>query len=522
MTTNPQDVLDRLKVCRSCSSCRGNTCIEANRPVINRARANDCSKFLEPISIAVIVTDHNYDEYLLGCLASIRDQTRKPDHVVVVHDRCDPENLARSTAIVRSFGFRSIVTDFGDVQLARSFGMQETRSDAVLFVDADNRPSVDFLRRSETQLKAAGPQVAAVYPAIHRRDVHGQLLETISEPYDRDRVGRVNCMDACSLVWRHALESSWIVRGVGHQVFEDWHMWNQLAAAGWSFEHCAAAVLHYRVHDQSMSAREHARVWTETRRPSVTLFIPLSGRKSTIEVYKAASLSLRLAQRQCPFEASVIICNTSPDRNFRSLCERSLPHIASFWDVRVYHQDLRLPGNLADLDRREVEYQVQLAICRIYNRFFAELQTDLAWIVEDDVLVPPNALEELLLQLDAETAAVSGLYADRRANDGSPLRPGAPAENVVAWRTGEDRYAVELLRPSDVPNGPVIEVAGFGYGCLLIRREAARLAPLAVTAQEQWVDPRMFRIIREAGWRLKLATGVRCQHLCSGREPVEV
>lgn len=521
-----------LEVCRSCSGRGGDRCNENGQTCQANARGENCprGKFTtsrtesRALSIAVIVTNHNYDRYLEECLRSISRQTRPADQVVVVHDRCNPESLTRSQAIASRFRVHQLVTEFGDVQLARSAGIPG-ECDAVLFVDADNGLAVDFLLRSAEQLAAAGPQVAAVYPTIHRLGESAQLIEAIAESYDRDRFGRVNCIDACSLVWRHALESSWVRRGVGHRVFEDWDMWNQLADAGWQFEHCPRAVLYYRVHGQSMSAQEHATVWSETRRPSVTVFIPLSGRECSSRVFRAASRAARNAT-SCS-EIRVVLCHTSTDPSFRDMVNRSASTIlgSHFSDVRVYHQDLRLCRNLAglaDLDRRQFEYQVQLAICRIYNRFFAELQTDLAWIVEDDVLVPPNALEELLRELDPKTAAVSGVYGSRLAIDGRPLREGEPSQNVVAWQTGEDRYSVRLIRPAEIPNGPTIEVAGSGYGCLLIRREAVRLAPLAVTAREKWPDPRMFRIIREAGWRVKLATGVRCKHLCRDREPVEV
>ena len=89
-----------------------------------------------PETIAVVVTAYNYGHFLEPCLASVLGQTRAPDEIVVVDDGSTdrtPEIMAAC-----SESLRYIRTENGGQAAAFNRGAAETRSDLVLFLDADD------------------------------------------------------------------------------------------------------------------------------------------------------------------------------------------------------------------------------------------------------------------------------------------------------------------------------------------------------------------------------------------------
>jgi glycosyltransferase involved in cell wall biosynthesis len=516
-----QTIVNRLEICRTCEHQNAGICARDPAPCLQLAQRDECpaGKFRQRIRIAVIVTNHNYGRFLIGCLRSIRQQARQPDQVFLVNDRCSLEEQADARKIAGMVGgVECRFCDFGDVQLARSLGLRECGADAVLFVDADNELDPLFLKRAERALVNAGPQVAGVYPKIERRSADLQTVEhVISRPWNRDAFFRANYIDACSLVWRHALEASWTNRGVGHECLEDVQMWGQLIRDGWEFVHEPESVLKYRVHSESMSQTEHSKRWSTQFRPTITLFLPLSGRSSARMVYRRA----KAAVERAGLDTRLVICNTSNDPKFDDMIRRSAPQLLGvFSDVRIYSQDLQLRHGLADLPRLEHEREVQWAISRIYNRAAQDVKTDLLWIVEDDVIVPVDALERMLALWDPSTVAVSGAYGSRFGRNGQPVI-GRP-EVVVAWKGGSGNR-LNLVTPQELDQFPEsMPIAGAGFGCLLIDPAAMRAAgPLAVTDSSPWPDPRMFEQVSKLG-QVKLATAVLCRHLNGDRPPVEL
>ena len=515
-----QTIVNRLEICRTCEQQHAGICDKDQRPCLQLAQSDDCpaDKFRERIRIAVIVTNHNYGRFLPDCLQSIRQQARQPDQVILINDRCSLQEQRDARKLSEMFGVACRFCDHGDVQLARSLGLRECRADAVVFVDADNELDPLFLKRAERALVNAGPKVAAVYPKIERRSADLLTINhVISRPWDREAFFRENYIDACSLVWRHALEASWTKRGVGHECLEDVQMWGQLIRDGWEFIHEPEAILRYRVHGSSMTKNQHSDRWSTLYRPTLTVFLPLSGRSSTGRVYRRA----KAAVERAGLETRLVICNTSTDPNFGEFVRRSAPQLlGAFSDVRIYSQDLQLRPGLADLPRLEHEREVQWAISRIYNKAAQEVKTDLLWIVEDDVIVPVDALQRMLALWDPSTVAVSGAYGSRFGCNGQPV--GGRAEFVVAWKGGTGK-SLDLVTPQDLDQFPEsMPISGAGFGCLLIDAAAMRAAgPLAVTDSSPWADPRMFAQVSRLG-EVKLATNVRCQHVNGTRPPVQL
>ena len=142
---------------------------------------------------------------------------------------------------------------------------------------------------------------------------------------------------------------------------------------------------------------------------------------------------------------------------------------------------------------------------------------ELLAMIDDDIVLPPDALVRLIGALEAEPqAAVAGaLYYSRDS-----ARPMA----VSRWTSGDTTSAAIPAFAGD----RVVAVDGIGFGCVVVRVAALRALALPYFAAHAYVDARA-RIVRQcdedyllcerlrgAGWRVLLDAGVRAGHYDRG------
>lgn len=486
----------RLKICRQCSDRVGNSCGINGRSCHELADRNACPYGLfderKPVSI-IITVGPGLAKYLPSALESCRGQGAE---VIVVFDGepIPPIDRTRHAIKIVEGNWRS-------VQAARRAGIAASSGSAILFLDCDNRLTSGFVPRAFEQLRAASsrdPRVAGVYPALAYWDERfcRQVGRLDPPEWNRLRFECENYVDASCLVWKSALDLSWRSE-TSHDRLEDWATWSDLARDGWTFQRGDNLVLDYRRRPGSMSAVDHSPDYA-TRysldRQRITLFVPLARERYWWRLWCWIQTA--------PPGTAIVIAETGGNRPLYELVRRQLA-TSRFEDVRIYRHQAGRAG-LADADRFETEAAVQLAVAEVYNRFAQECRSDLALIVEDDVLpeLPADQLiEELKQGLDEKTAAVSGLYQSRFTAD------------LVAWIGGGGRDLQFLDR--GIPWSPVDrfrEVIGVGFGCLLVRTEALRAVPHAIEPENPWYDPRFFERLRRLGFGVKVARDVRCTH----------
>lgn len=144
---------------------------------------------------------------------------------------------------------------------------------------------------------------------------------------------------------------------------------------------------------------------------------------------------------------------------------------------------------------------------------------DLLWMVDDDIVLPPEALASLAAVLEAEPDAglAGALYYSR---DG--LRPMA----ADCWSSADTTTAA-------IPAfaGEPVPVDAIGFGCVLLRVSALRMLARPFFGAQIYVETDAARVrlcnedyllcerLREAGYRVFLHPGVRCGHVdrASGR-----
>jgi hypothetical protein len=174
---------------------------------------------------------------------------------------------------------------------------------------------------------------------------------------------------------------------------------------------------------------------------------------------------------------------------------------------------LRLPAGVAKLERSVaignfIPAQRELIMGEAIERDF-----DYLFFVDDDIVLPPDALNRLIetAEADPATAVVGGLYYSRDS-----VRP-----IVVADWHGDDTASAHI--PAFTSSSAAV-VDGVGFGCALLRVGAARpLAPpyfpvhIFIERSTRRVrqcdeDYRYCERMRAAGHHVRLDARVRCEH----------
>ena len=459
-----------------------------------RRKADENAKRIAPkmLSVAVVVTCHNYGEYLDECLKSIVHQSRRPNEIVVIDDASTDETR-KIAKLWSDWNVQYLRVEHQNVRLARKAGLEATNSDLLCFVDADDLLTPDYLRSGMQRFNKH--DVGIVFSDMVRfgsEDVVSSFPETLTS----EEMCWKNYAHCASLVRREALEMTRafdvpVDPKVGH---EDWLVWRKVLEQGWKATK-QTALYAYRRHTLGASLKKN---WETDKYyrlrclnlETITLFVPLSGRTSIWPRF-----SQFLESQSWPREQTKLrLLDTSQDLEFASmvrtwLAKSDYPHVC-------YEQLAVGDPGLADEERRgqvAVQNAVRMAAATIYNHLARNVQTSFVWIVEDDVIPPKNAAELLLQGFDQDTASVAGPYRSRY-NDG-----------YVAWTKGH-----KIIR--EACDGIQV-VEGNGFGCVMLRANVLKESLFTCRQPPYDFDPAFYERLKQTGFHAKLNWEAECEHL---------
>jgi hypothetical protein len=180
---------------------------------------------------------------------------------------------------------------------------------------------------------------------------------------------------------------------------------------------------------------------------------------------------------------------------------------------------LRLPASVGDADRLVWSGNFVPAQREMIVRAAVDAGADLLAMIDDDIVVPPDALELLVGALEAQpSAAVAGaLYYSR--DSARPM-------TVARWSSHDTTSAaIPAFR-----SGAVVDVDGVGFGCVVVRVAALRALARPYFAAHLFVDQTSRTVrqcdedyllcerFRAAGGRVLLHAGVRAPHYDRARD----
>jgi Glycosyltransferase like family 2 len=174
---------------------------------------------------------------------------------------------------------------------------------------------------------------------------------------------------------------------------------------------------------------------------------------------------------------------------------------------------LDLPPSVTEADRLVWSGNAVAVQREMLARDAVERGADLLAMIDDDIVMPPDALVRLVDALEADPgAAIAGaLYYSRDS-----ARPMA----VARW---DSRDTTSAAIPA-FAGASVAVVDGIGFGCVVVRVAALRELSLPYFAAHFYVDPGARSVrqcdedyllcerLRGAGRRVLLHAGVRCGH----------
>lgn len=94
------------------------------------------------MSVAVVITCHNYGRYLDDCIKSVLGQTTYPNEIIVVLDNCSDN----SYEVASKYPVKIITTDGCNEFLSRRIGLSYINSDVVIFLDADDMLGENYIK----------------------------------------------------------------------------------------------------------------------------------------------------------------------------------------------------------------------------------------------------------------------------------------------------------------------------------------------------------------------------------------
>lgn len=415
-------------------------------------------------SIAVIVIGLNVERWIAECIASIRAQTMQPDELIFVDDGSDDE----TRAIVYRLGVTSVqTTGRTGMSAARMYGLSFTSSTLILCVDGDDVMPPDYIARL---YEALGPNHVLAYPGAfqyigERRRArkaagNAECLREHIKP-SRRQLWRSNHVSTSSLMRRADLIACGGWRDNDCHRMNDWDLALRMSARG-DYARGATA-LHYRMHAANNSSRDYgftrdeARGIVRRKAASLTVATIYSGRVAGLfdDWLCAIGASLMYAGKS----AELLILDDSDSSDLARLT----PNVV-FTSITIRRSN----SGMKTGQRRPDKHATCEFLAAQFNDVLQRANTDIIWMIEDDVVVPLLAadalLHELLCTADGARPAVAGCYRSRHKADQWI------ASNVIAGRP---------QRITELPLEPA-PVQLTGTGCLMVLRDM--LGPVRFSA----------------------------------------
>jgi hypothetical protein len=358
----------------------------------------------------------------------------------VIADNCDPTDTTESLAA--EYNLRCLVVNNKNVHLNRELGLQYTRCENIIFLDADDWLQPTYISSCVEILKHQ-KMVGIVTTHLDRGDHIQYHLPT--------NINKNNFIHAGSMVRRTCLIGSDVFRkNINHQSHADWYIWKLIVNDGWQLHVIPQPLYYYRTHKDNM----------------------LSG-VLRLPYYNQANLVVEPLTVVIPFCRDRywgrlyewLKCNSKDYTHLTILDSSNIPsrvkHDLANLDCNTTYIRLPIKNGLADEDREvfTLTYlEVQCVMPQIY-RYLRQVTTEFMFILEDDVLPPDGCITKLLQSMDVSVAGVSGVVRSRFCN------------RVIAGHDFQSSTGESL-------EGTGVQRVGYtGFGCLILRKSTILSVP---------------------------------------------
>ena len=139
----------------------------------------------ERLSVSCVIPTHNRDESMLAALDSVRQQTYRPERIVVVDDTGSPSTRAAVESIAKTDG-RVVYRDASDLPqkaagASRNAGAESVTTDLIAFLDDDDTWHPEFLESAIAEIERSGSHLVVTWGSLRRGETvleHNWKAET--------------------------------------------------------------------------------------------------------------------------------------------------------------------------------------------------------------------------------------------------------------------------------------------------------------------------------------------------------
>ncbi|MDB5339077.1 MAG: hypothetical protein JWN70_4696 [Planctomycetaceae bacterium] len=451
--------------------------------------------------VSVIIAARNNSLYLSRTIESVLNQSIPAE--VIYSDDCSTDD---SVAIARGFEPRGLVVLTSPyhrgVCETRNRGALVAKGQYLVFLDGDDLLSSDFIEQHLKSVQAGTPFVYGPAHAFGKGQHAGTFWDVPNwDDYD---LWRCNTVNTSAMYARWAFEAAGRWRDCVRSMW-DWDL--AIRASRFGQPKPSRAVLYYRMHSGSWSsligereAEQRAEQCSIVRRwnARVSIGAILSGRLPGLFPRWMAALAQSVRLMKLSTKPELVYLDNSRKASIRS---KFLVEADKYCDTFETIRILPFPERFTWRKEQERRDKVAQFMASASNRLRSEMHGDIHWIVEDDVLVPLAAGEQLWQTLTAGTNplnAVAGCYRNRHL----------PETYVGGWWNNGSPRELRDLPPGNVP----VEVDFTGTGCLMYWKDRT---PKMWNSHYQGVpahDWEWCMAVKAAKGRVAMLPQVRCGH----------
>ena len=427
--------------------------------------------------VAVIIPCHNYGHYLAECIESVLTQTRVPQEIVVVDD-ASTDSTAEIAASLADNDVHYLRGEWNNVGESRNAGAAATNAPYLLFLDADDFLSADYIEKCLEKMQDPTAAVAYGHPVRFGNRNH---FVPVPE-YDREVMMKRNFISSHAMIRRQAFDMVGGYRAC-HFTHEDWDLYRRVLQFQWKAAR-ADTHLYYRAHDDSKFYRaQKTQGWNYAKRAflhhqPVTIFTPFAGREALLDDYMDALRSLDFDPQFIRLHCFDTSGNTEFGQRLKDAIA-SLPFGRTTY-TSAPHPDLwnHTPESLIKLrmsNKQDAQYYYEMAVVNAYNHFIKTCDTEFGLTVEDDILLSPDALKTMLSTVEEDVSAIVVPYR---------------CHMHKYWLVWDNDANGKSVHPHKKETG-IRAIGGSGFGCSLFRMSALKKMPIYTLArwqEGQWYD----------------------------------
>ncbi len=407
----------------------------------------------ESRQVSIVIAARNNEKYLAETIESALQQSI-PCEVIYADDN----SIDDSVELAQQYQDQGLTvlesSRHEGVCEARNRGADASSGSYLVFLDGDDVMPANFIEEHLNAMRDNTPFVYGPAQAFGDFSIFWDAPE-----WEGSDLWNNNFVNTCAMWSRKAFEVAGRWRE-GIRTMWDWDL--ALRGSRLGVPRRSNAVLRYRQHAESWSAnnREKTHDQQEAFMPevrklnaNVSVGAIVSGRVP--ELFPAWMSAVAQATRllDIPTRPELVLLDNSHDSNFRSTIEREASRYwPTFQSIKIMSLEEQILQNWqSEFERRDSIARFMADAC---NRLRLEMNGEIHWFIEDDIMVPIQSGADLLKSLVSGWTppnAVSGCYRNRHL----------PKQYVGGWWNEGAPNEIE-----DLPADP-FQVDFAGTGCLM-------------------------------------------------------